>query len=153
MNIDSYFLPFYAYLYTILHLEVTFHILIPYQSIENIFLLFSAPCFPLYQSEVAQSCPTLCDPMDCSLPGSSVHGIFWARVLEWVALAFSVRRDLQGVSIFPCLKVSFEYLMVSAWVSEMCLGYPVVSMLQCLGSPERQMTHVFKTCKFSLPVT
>ena len=34
-----------------------------------------------------QSCPTLCDPMDCSLPGSSVHGIFQARVLEWVAIA------------------------------------------------------------------
>ena len=41
------------------------------------------------ESEVAQSCPTLCDPMDCSLPGSSVHGIFQARVLEWVAIAFS----------------------------------------------------------------
>ena len=41
------------------------------------------------QSEVAQSCPTLCDPMDCSLPGSSVHGIFQARVLEWVAIALS----------------------------------------------------------------
>ena len=42
-------------------------------------------------SEVAQSCPTLCDPMDCSLPGSSVHGIFQARVLEWVAISFSKR--------------------------------------------------------------
>ena len=40
-------------------------------------------------SEVAQSCPTLCDPMDCSLPGSSVHGIFQASVLEWVAISFS----------------------------------------------------------------
>ena len=40
-------------------------------------------------SEVAQSCPTLCDSMDCSLPGSSVHGIFQARVLEWIAIAFS----------------------------------------------------------------
>ena len=40
-------------------------------------------------SEVAQSCPTLRDPMDCSLPGSSVHGIFQARVLEWGAIAFS----------------------------------------------------------------
>ena len=35
------------------------------------------------ESQVAQSCPTLCDPMDCSLPGSSIHGIFQARVLEW----------------------------------------------------------------------
>ena len=42
------------------------------------------------ESEVAQSCPTLCDPMDCSLPGSSIHGIFQARVLEWGAIAFSV---------------------------------------------------------------
>ena len=40
-------------------------------------------------SEVAQSCPTLCDPIDGSLPGSSVHGIFQARVLEWVAISFS----------------------------------------------------------------
>ena len=42
------------------------------------------------ESEVAQSCLTLSDPMDCSLPGSSVHGIFQARVLEWVAIAFSI---------------------------------------------------------------
>ena len=41
------------------------------------------------ESEVAQSCPTLSDLMDCSLPGSSVHGIFQARVLEWDAIAFS----------------------------------------------------------------
>ena len=41
------------------------------------------------ESEVAQSCPTLPDPIDCSLPGSSVHGIFQARVLEWGAIAFS----------------------------------------------------------------
>ena len=41
------------------------------------------------ESEVAQSCPTLSDPMDCPLPGSSVHGIFQARVLEWGTIAFS----------------------------------------------------------------
>ena len=41
------------------------------------------------ESEVAQSYPTLSDPMDCSLPGPSVHGIFQARVLDWVATAFS----------------------------------------------------------------
>ena len=41
------------------------------------------------QSEVPQSCPTLRNPMDCSLPGSSIHGIFQARVLEWCAIAFS----------------------------------------------------------------
>ena len=48
------------------------------------------------ESEVAQSCPTLSDPMDCSLPGSSVHGIFQARVLEWVAFAFSETGTLDG---------------------------------------------------------
>ena len=41
------------------------------------------------KSEVAQSCPTLCNPMDCSLSGSSVHGIFQAKVLVWVAISFS----------------------------------------------------------------
>ena len=45
--------------------------------------------FPLCESEVAQSCPTRSDPMDCSLPVSSIHGIFQARVLEWLAIAFS----------------------------------------------------------------
>ena len=45
---------------------------------------------PMHESEVAQSCLTLRDPMDCSQPGSSVHRIFQARVLEWVAIAFSV---------------------------------------------------------------
>ena len=38
---------------------------------------------------VAQSCPTLCDPRDCSLPGSSAHGILQARILEWVAISYS----------------------------------------------------------------
>ena len=41
------------------------------------------------ESEIPQLCPTVCDPMDCSLPGSSVHGIFRAKVLEWVAISFS----------------------------------------------------------------
>ena len=45
------------------------------------------------ESEVAQSCPTLSDPMDCNLPGSSAHGIFQARVLEWGAIAFSDRNQ------------------------------------------------------------
>jgi len=45
------------------------------------------------ESEVAQSCLTLSDPMDCSLPGSSVHGIFHARVLEWVAIALIQQLD------------------------------------------------------------
>ena len=43
------------------------------------------------ESEVPQSCLSLCDPIDCSLPGSSIHGIFQVRILEWVAIAFSRR--------------------------------------------------------------
>ena len=48
-----------------------------------------------------QSCPTLCDPMDCSPPGSSVHGIFQARVLEWGTIAFSV--NCVAEAYFPCV--------------------------------------------------
>ena len=52
------------------------------------------------ESEVAQAYPTLSDPMDCSLPGSSVHGIFQARVLEWGAIAFVIHlRRGQGLSL------------------------------------------------------
>ena len=49
------------------------------------------------ESEVAQSCPTLSDPMDCSLPGSSIHGVFQATVLEWSAIAFSVSHVYHSV--------------------------------------------------------
>ena len=49
------------------------------------------------EMEVVQSCPTLSDPMDCSLPGSSIHGIFQARVLEWVAIAFSDDKPRQHI--------------------------------------------------------
>ena len=49
------------------------------------------------ESEVAQWCPTLRDPMDCSPPGSSVHGIFQARILEWAAIAFSYDKPRQGI--------------------------------------------------------
>ena len=51
------------------------------------------------ENEVAQSCPTLCDPMDCSLPGSSIHGISQARVLEWVAIAFSKLQNTSWLKI------------------------------------------------------
>ena len=61
------------------------------------------------ESEVAQLCPTLRDPMDCSPPGSSVHGIFQARVLEWGAIAFSV-----------CMYIrhKFHFLKLNGWQSE-----------------------------------
>ena len=51
------------------------------------------------EREVTQSCPTLQDPMDCSLPGSSVHGIFQARVLGWGAIAFSDRECYEVIML------------------------------------------------------
>ena len=60
------------------------------QHLENtIFLKMIENSFVKGESEVAQLFPTLSDPMDYSLPGSSIHGIFQARILEWVAISFS----------------------------------------------------------------
>ena len=58
------------------------------------------------ESEVAQSCPTPRDPMDCSLPGSSAHGIFQARVLEWCAIALSILTP-------TCYQILFFYSFCS----------------------------------------
>ena len=63
------------------------------------------------ESEVAQSCPTLRDPMDCSLLGSSAHGIFQARVLEWGAIAFSVSLRL-GIHIFDWINSLIRYFIL-----------------------------------------
>ena len=52
------------------------------------------------ESEVVQSCLTLSDPMDCSLPGSSIHGIFQARVLEWGAIAFYEKGSYSLLKLF-----------------------------------------------------
>ena len=76
------------------------HFLLQYMKVKN-------------ESEVAQSCPTLCDPMDCSLLGSSVHGIFQARVLEWGAIMPLLLINFQQVTIciyifYRILKDSFE---------------------------------------------
>src|SRR5574337_493432 len=69
------------------------------------------------ESEAAQSCLTLRDPMDCSLPGSSIHGIFQARVVEWGAIAFSGRicsislilKRSKGRSLNPLLTQDFAF--------------------------------------------
>ena len=79
-------------------------------------------------SEVAQSCPTPCDPLDCSLPGSSVHGIFQARVLVWVAVSFSNYKlfinlflmDMhiifyRNFSIINSVIYYFDNLLISDW--------------------------------------
>ena len=63
------------------------------------------------ESEVAQSCLTLSDPMDCSLPGSSVHGIFQARVVEWGAIAFSDEDVKPHAKVVMQLKSEFPPLI------------------------------------------
>ena len=71
-------------------------------------------------SEVAQSCPALCDPMDCSLPGFSVYGIFQARILEWVAISFSRRssqpRDWTQVSCTVGRCFTIWALKLTKWI-------------------------------------
>ena len=67
------------------------------------------------ESEVTQLCLTLSDPMDCSLPGSSIHGIFQARVLEWVAVAFSILRTV-SLHFSHCQK-SVEHISVDQFMS------------------------------------
>ena len=84
------------------------------------------------ESEVTQSCPTLSDPMDCSSPGSSVHGIFQARVPEWGAIAFS---DLPALSVHflvsSCLK-TMNFTTVQRF-SPSCLGEIESSELSGVG--------------------
>ena len=75
------------------------------------------------ESEVAQSCPTLSDLMDRSLPGSSIHGIFQATVQEWVAIAFSMTnldRVLKSRDITLLTKVHLVKAMVSPVVMYRC---------------------------------
>ena len=60
---------------------------------------------PMRESEVAQSCLTLSNPMDCSPPGSSIHGIFRATVLEWGAIAFSIRCNSDAIYVYVYLCV------------------------------------------------
>ena len=70
--------------------------------------LWSGLPFPssMRESEIVQSCPTLSDPMDCSLPGSSIHGIFQATVLEWGAIAFSIKEMQIKISMCYNFKLS-----------------------------------------------
>ena len=63
------------------------------------------------ESVITQLCLTLCDPMDCSPPGSSVHGIHQARILEWVAISFSRRIPDLGIEpMSPALQADFYHL-------------------------------------------
>ena len=67
--------------------------------------------------QIAQLCLTLCDPMECSLPGSSVHGILQARILEWVAISFSRESSRPRKDIYYCFftSVPFIYLIIAIY--------------------------------------
>ena len=84
---------------------------------------------------ISQLCPTLCSPMDCSLPGSSVHGIFQAGILEWVVIPFS--RDLPDPGIEPWFLMSpalaGEFFTTSAtWKAHTCVYMHAKSLQSCL---------------------
>ena len=84
-----------------------------------------------------QSCPTLCDPVDCSLPGSSVDRILQAKILEWVAISFSrgssKPRDQTHISIFPALAGRF-FTTSTTWEALRQIYYPQIYRLPHLGS-------------------
>ena len=88
------------------------------------------------ESEVAQSCPTHSDTMDCSLPGSSIHGIFQARVLEWGAIAFSgtcTRTTIHGLAGTLLIHIRvLEMLIVTMALLRLC--YAVLSNRAFSGS-------------------
>ena len=66
------------------------------------------------ENEVTQSCPTLCDPMDCSLPGSSIHRIFQARVLEWLSFSspeFPWLKPIPGVCFILIHNLSYRWFL------------------------------------------
>ena len=91
--------------------------------------------------KVTQLCPTLCDPMDCGPPGSSVHGIHQARILEWVAISFSRVFPTQGLNLglLHCRQILY-YLshQGSLWISikaHKCLSFTLGVKRGCLKSP------------------
>ena len=89
------------------------------------------------ESEVAQSCPTLSDPMDCSPPGSSVHGIFQSGVLEWGAIAFSVMQYYSAIKEenemmpFAAIWVNLQITVLRVWGQQMQTIIYRMDKLQC----------------------
>ena len=86
------------------------------------------------ESEVAQSCPTLSNPMDCSLPGSSVHRIFQAKVLEWGAIAFST--VILPAALNSCWHVCTSFLQCKVYAltqNQVWDAHAVLAQLDCVA--------------------
>ena len=107
--------------------------------------------FLISESEVCsltQSCLTLCDPMDCSLPGSSVHGIFQARILEWVATSFSREssqpRDRTWVTCVSCIGRWIWDTSTDIYSNSKCeqLGFTPLSPLNT--QPGHRESHILR---------
>ena len=99
------------------------------------------------ESEVAQLCPTLGDPMDCSPSGSSVHGIFQARVLEWVAITFSIALT-RWTFVDKVMSLLFNMLFRLIITFLPRSKHLLISWLQSpsamiLGSPQNKVNHCF----------
>ena len=83
------------------------------------------------QREVTQSCPTLSNLMDCSLPGSSAHGIFQARILEWVAIAFSKScyKQVLFQSMLSNILGKYQEGKLMDYMVKMCLAFEETNKL------------------------
>ena len=89
---------------------------------------------PMHESEVAQLCPTLSDPLDCSLPGSSVHGIFQARVLEWGAIASGYMQTYFQSAHFNIMHTnSFTMYQLRYYISLTMYCNLILSQIYLLG--------------------
>ena len=100
-------------------------------------------------SEVAQSCLTLCDPMDYSLPGSSLHGIFQARVLEWVAISFS--RGSFPPRDWPCISCisSTGRRILNHWTTREPIIKQYNTILSFVRSPDYTKTNYLTKWKIT----
>ena len=98
------------------------------------------------ESEVTQSCPTLSDPMDCSTPGSSIHGIFQARVLEWGAIAFSY------LSSLDFSKEQFTYFGSTAFALAVTSFWNVFHGAGCCSSRVSNLMTLLQTSFSCFPV-
>ena len=98
------------------------------------------------ESEVAQLCPTLSDPMDCSLPGSSIHGIFQARVLEWGAIAFSAWSLRLLQLTFPIVWVSLSFRNTRIWIRGSLVTHEIFSKVLCCCAQSCLTLHNHTDC-------